>query len=260
MKKVLSIAGSDSSGGAGIQADIKTITMHGVFAMTAITALTAQNTLGVQDVFVVSENFMREQIKSVFTDIRPDAIKIGMIPTDSLVEVVAQELNFFQAKNIIVDPVMIATSGADLTNKNAVKKLTSLLFPMAELITPNIFESEILSEIKINSSEDMIKATKIINQKYGCKVLLKGGHSQNNSSDLLYTGDNLYWFHGEKINNPNTHGTGCTLSSAIASNIAKGQNLNLAIKNAKEYIANCIKAMLDLGSGRGPLNHMFNMK
>ena len=129
MKKVLSIAGSDSSGGAGIQADIKTITMHGVFAMTAITALTAQNTLGVQDVFVVSENFMREQIKSVFTDISPDAIKIGMIPTDSLVEVIAQELNFFQARNIVVDPVMIATSGADLTDKNAVKKLTSLLFP-----------------------------------------------------------------------------------------------------------------------------------
>ena len=194
MKTVLSIAGSDSSGGAGIQADIKTITMHNVFAMTAITALTAQNTLGVQKIFPVPADFLREQINSVFNDIFPDAIKIGMVADVNLVEVIAERLNFFFFFYIVLDPVMIATSGSELTSKNAIEKIIELLFPIADLITPNIFEGEILSGIKINSRDDMIKAAKIINQKYGCNVLLKGGHSEKNSDDLLYTKDNFCWF------------------------------------------------------------------
>ena len=257
MKTVLSIAGSDSSGGAGIQADIKTITMHNVFAMTAITALTAQNTLGVQKIFPVPADFLREQINSVFNDIFPDAIKIGMVADVDLVEVIAERLEFFGAKNIVLDPVMIATSGSELTTKKAIEKVIELLFPIADLITPNIFEGEILSGIKINSRDDMIKVAKIINQKYGCNVLLKGGHGEKNSDDLLYTKNSFCWFESEKINNLNTHGTGCTLSSSIAANLAKGQELKLAIKNAKTYVSDCIKAMLNFGHGRGPLNHMF---
>ena len=256
MKTVLSIAGSDSSGGAGIQADIKTITMHNVFAMTAITALTAQNTLGVQKIFPVPADFLCEQINSVFNDIFPNAIKIGMVSDVNLVEVIAERLKFFNAKNIVLDPVMIATSGSELTNKNAVGKLIELLFPIADLITPNIFEGEVLSGIKINSREDMFKAAKIINEKYGCNVLLKGGHSEKNSDDLLYMKDNFCWFEGEKINNLNTHGTGCTLSSSIAANLAKGQDLNLAVKNAKTYVSDCINAMLNLGLTEYDINKM----
>lgn len=260
MKTVLTIAGSDSSGGAGIQADIKTMTMNGVYAMSAITALTAQNTTGVSSIMEVSPEFLEQQIKAVFEDIRPDAIKIGMVSSVKLIEIIAKCLNFYNAKNIVLDPVMIATSGARLIDEKAILTLTKELLPIATIVTPNIPEAEVLSKITIKTPKDMITAAKAINENYNCAVLCKGGHNLNDANDLLYTNNNYKWFEGKHINNPNTHGTGCTLSSAIASNLAKGLDLDTSVKLAKEYISNALSAMLDLGKGSGPLNHAFSIK
>lgn len=259
MKTALTIAGSDSCGGAGIQADIKTMTANGVYAMSAITSLTAQNTVGVQGIFEVSPEFLSQQIDSIFTDIRPDAVKIGMVFAVKQIEVISEKLAYYKAENIVLDPVMVATSGSKLINDDAVDTLKKLLIPMADVVTPNIPESEILSGMKIESAEDMIKAAKHISEKYNCAVLCKGGHNLNDANDLLYRDGSYRWFNGKRINNPNTHGTGCTLSSAIASNLAKGYDLDTSVERAKAYISGALEAMLDLGSGSGPMNHAFNL-
>lgn len=260
IKTALTIAGSDSSGGAGIQADIKTMLANGVYGMSAITALTAQNTTGVEAISEVTPQFLRQQIDAVFTDIFPDAVKTGMVSNAELIGVIAERLSFYNAKNIVVDPVMIATSGSRLISEEAVDVLKEKLLPMARVITPNIPEAEALSGMRIEQKSDMEKAAGLIGKAYGCAVLLKGGHSINDANDLLYENGEMTWFAGVRIDNPNTHGTGCTLSSAIASNLAKGYDLKQSVQLAKEYISGALSAMLDLGKGSGPLHHGFALK
>lgn len=260
MKTALSIAGSDCSGGAGIQADIKTMTLNGVYAMSAVTALTAQNTLGVHGVSEVSTEFLKDQIDAVFEDIRPDAVKIGMIPSRAHIEIIAERLKHYGAENIVADPVMISTSGTRLMSCEAIECLTNTLLPLCELITPNIPEAEVLSEIKINTKADAEKAALKLWERLGCNVLIKGGHFADSSDDLLLCGGSLKWFKCSRIASSNTHGTGCTLSSAAAANLAKGFSLEEAVERAKEYITGAIAAGLDLGKGNGPLDHAFDIK
>ena len=260
MKTALTIAGSDSSGGAGIQADLKTMIANGVYAMTAITALTAQNTTGVQGLFEVTPEFLEQQIDSVFTDIRPDAVKIGMVSSVGLIESIAKKLKQYEAENIVVDPVMVATSGSRLISEDAIGALKELLLPMATVLTPNIPETEVLSGMEVKTANDMIAAAKYISETYHCAVLCKGGHQLNDANDLLYRNGDYKWFNGKRIDNPNTHGTGCTLSSAIASNLAKGYDLDTAVERAKAYISGALAAMLDLGQGSGPMDHGFDFR
>lgn len=257
MKTALTIAGSDSSGGAGIQADIKTMTANGVYAMSAITALTAQNTTGVQGIFEVSPDFLAQQLDSIFTDIRPDAVKIGMVSSTGLIEVIARKLREYRAENIVVDPVMVATSGAKLISDDAIAALKEHLLPLATVLTPNIPETEVLSGMAVRTPDDMVTAAKAISEQYRCAVLCKGGHQLNDANDLLWRDGTSKWFNGKRIDNPNTHGTGCTLSSAIASNLAKGYDLDTSVQKAKAYISGALGAMLDLGRGSGPMNHAF---
>ncbi len=257
MKTALTIAGSDSSGGAGIQADIKTMTANGVYAMSAITALTAQNTTGVQGIFEVTPAFLAMQLDSVFTDIRPDAVKIGMVSSSGLIETIAERLAFYRAENVVVDPVMVATSGSRLISDDAIDTLKARLLPMAAVLTPNIPEAEVLAGMAVSSPEDMMAAAEKIGREFGCAVLCKGGHDRNDANDLLYRDGDFKWFYGRRIDNPNTHGTGCTLSSAIASNLAKGMDLDAAVERAKAYISGALGAMLDLGHGAGPMDHAF---
>ncbi len=260
MKVVLSIAGSDSSGGAGIQADIKTIIANGCFAETAITALTAQNTLGVRDILNVTPEFLENELDAIFEDIRPDAIKIGMVSDKNLIKSIVKKLKQYNAKNIVVDPVMVATSGSKLLSDDAINTLINELIPLADIITPNIPEAEVLSGIKINNINDMERAIKIISKLGSKSVLLKGGHMINDANDLLYYNNELTWINGKRINNNNTHGTGCTLSSAIASNLAKDYDIVTSIKRSKYYLSNCLMQMLNLGSGSGPMDHGWNFK
>ena len=259
MKTALTIAGSDPSGGAGIEADIKTMTMNGVYAMSAITALTAQNTTGVRAIRESNPKFLKQQLDAVFEDIFPDSVKIGMVSSDGLISVIADRLKYYKAKNIVVDPVMVATSGSALIKKDAVAALTKELLPTATLITPNIPEAEVLSGLAVESKSDMLSAAKAIGDLYNCAVLVKGGHSINDASDLLYENGEYTWFEGKRIDNPNTHGTGCTLSSAIASNLAKGFTLTESVQRAKEYISGALLAQLDLGQGPGPMMHNFDL-
>ena len=260
MNTALTIAGSDSCGGAGIQADIKTMTANGVYAMSAITALTAQNTTGVSDIYEVSPEFLQAQLKAIFEDITPDAIKIGMVSSSDLIKTIAKSLKEYNGKNIVLDPVMVATSGAKLISDDAISTLKEYLIPLATVITPNIPEAEVLSNMEIHNEEEMIKAAAVISEKYDCAVLCKSGHSINDANDLLYRNGEYKWFYGKRINNPNTHGTGCTLSSAIASNLAKGRDLDTSVEKAKAYISGALSAMLDLGKGSGPMNHAFAIK
>ncbi len=260
MKTALTIAGSDSSGGAGIQADLKTMTVNGVFAMSAITALTAQNTTGVTGILDVTPAFLEQELDAVFTDIFPDAVKIGMVSSSALITVIARKLREYGARHIVVDPVMVATSGAKLLREDAIETLKEQLLPLAEVLTPNIPEAEILSGMKIESAADMETAARTIWEKYGCAVLCKGGHNLNDANDLLWRDGAGKWFRGTRIDNPNTHGTGCTLSSAIASNLAKGYSLDEAVEKAKTYISGALGAMLDLGHGSGPMDHAFDIK
>lgn len=276
MKTALTIAGSDSCGGAGIQADIKTMTMNGVYAMSAVTALTAQNTTGVTKIMEVTPDFLQAQLDAVITDIFPDAVKTGMVSSSALIKIIAQTIKKYSLKNLVVDPVMVATSGSKLISEEAIETLKSELLPLATVITPNIPEAECLLQdskipssdaaknLKITSSEEMESAAKKIHEMFGCAVLVKGGHNINDASDFLYGKDSQgkiisKWFMGKRINNPNTHGTGCTLSSAIASNLAKGESLETAVENAKTYISGALAAMLDLGKGSGPLMHNFKI-
>ena len=257
MKKVLIIAGSDTIGGAGLQADIKACTMNGVYAMTAITVLTAQNTMGVQSVLNVPGDFLKAQIDSVFEDIVPDAVKIGMVPSSDLYEVIAERLTYYEVKNVVVDPVMVCTSGFKVLDKKQIEVLTKKLFPISTVITPNLFEAEVLSGIKITNEKEMKSAAKKISFEYKCNVFLKGGHFQDTANDLLFYKDGKYEIlKSKKISNPNTHGTGCTLSSAIASNLAKGKSLLDSVKNAKNYVHSAIASNLNLGHRYGPIDHM----
>ena len=260
LRTALTIAGSDCSGGAGIQADMKTMTMNGVYAMSAITALTAQNTIGVRAIQESTPDFLKQQLDSVFEDIYPDAVKIGMVASSELIRVIADRLKFYNAKNVVVDPVMISTSGSALMKNDAIQILIEELLPISSLVTPNIPEAQVLSGMSIENKENMIDAAKKIGDSYHCAVLLKGGHSINDANDLLYTNGKMVWFEGKRIDNPNTHGTGCTLSSAIASNLAKGFPLEESVQRAKDYISSALAAMLDLGKGSGPMNHAFNLR
>lgn len=275
---VLTIAGSDPSGGAGIQADLKTMLAHGVYGMAAITALTAQNTTGVYGIFPVTGEFLEKQMDSVFSDIFPEAVKIGMLGNEELAVTVARVLKKYNPRHIVVDPVMVATSGAKLLDYESIELFKKELFSIAEVLTPNIPELEALTGIKIKSEIDFKNAAKELSEQCGCAVLAKGGHiiegspgkdpeeggekdsgkgSVNGkySSDLLCQKGEFQWFYGERIDNPNIHGSGCTLSSAIASNLAKGLGLTESVRLAKEYINTVISAMLDLGKGHGPMNH-----
>ena len=260
MRTALSIAGSDSCGGAGIQADIKTMTTNGVYAMSAITALTAQNTTGVSAIQEATPEFLKQQLDAVFEDIFPDAVKIGMVSSSELIRVIGDRLRYYHAKNVVVDPVMVATSGSKLISDDAVITLKEKLFPLATILTPNIPEAQVLAGMKIEDKEGMTLAAKKISEMYNCAVLCKGGHKLNDANDLLYANGNYQWFYGKKIPNPNTHGTGCTLSSAIASNLAKGFSLEESVKRAKDYISGALAAMLDIGKGPGPMKHNFDLK
>ena len=257
MNTALTIAGTDPSGGAGIQADLKTMTAHGVYAMSAVTALVAQNTTGVKSIAEVRPDFLAEQLDCVFTDIFPDAVKTGMVSGVALIEVIAGKLEEYGAKNLVVDPVMAATSGDRLISEDAVGALKSRLFPLAAVITPNIPEAELLTGRTIANAEDMEAAARAIYDACGCAVLCKGGHRRSDASDFLYAGGRGRWFRGRRVDNPNTHGTGCTLSAAIASNLALGRDLETAVERAKAYLSGALGAMLDLGRGSGPLDHTF---
>lgn len=260
MKKVLTIAGSDCSGGAGIQADLKTMLANGVYGMSVITALTAQNTTGVTSVKNTDPVFLRQQIDAVFEDIRPDSVKIGMVPDEELIRVIAERLSNYNAKNVVTDPVMVATSGAALSDNKSVSALVKELFPLSALVTPNIPEAEVLAGMKILSSSDMREACRNIYEKGGCSVLIKGGHGEDNADDILYHEGEFYEYGSERIDNENTHGTGCTLSSAIACNLAKGLSVPESVERAKKYVTGAIAAGLDIGHGRGPLDHGYDIK
>lgn len=255
MYKVLTIAGSDPSGGAGIQADLKTMAAHGVYGMSAITALTAQNTLGVRDILESTPEFLSQQLDCIFSDIFPDGVKIGMVANTGLIEVIAAKLKEYKAKNIVVDPVMIATSGSSLMDNSASQALKEVLIPLADIITPNISEAQALSGVDITGGDTMIAAVKAIADYYNGYILVKGGHSKDNADDLLYKNNQIQWIRGKRIDNPNTHGTGCTLSSAIACELAAGKDMITAVTDAKEYITVAIASGLNLGQGRGPLDH-----
>lgn len=260
MKTALTIAGSDCSGGAGIQADIKTMQANGVYAMSAITALTAQNTTGVKGIAQVSPEFMGEQLDAVFTDIYPDAVKIGMVPSGELIKVIAGKLKEYHARNIVVDTVMASTSGFSLSCKEAIEMMKRYIFPLADILTPNIPEAEVLTGMKVETEENMIEAAGRLSTDYNCAVLCKGGHQLTAADDLLCFEGQYQWFRGKRIDNRNTHGTGCTLSSAIASNLAKGYDIVTSVCRAKAYISKSLAAMLDLGKGNGPINHGFEIK
>lgn len=260
MKTALTIAGSDSSGGAGIQADLKTMLANGVYGMSAIAALTAQNTLGVTAIMNVTPEFLAQQLDSVFQDIFPDAVKIGMVSDKALIRTIAAKLKEYKPRHIVVDPVMVSTSGSRLLAEDAVEVLQQELLPLAEVITPNIPETEVLWGKTVDTPEKMEQAAAELAEKYGCSVLCKGGHKINDANDLLYCQGKSTWFAGEHIDNPNTHGTGCTLSSAIASNLAKGHALPESVEMAKAYISGALGAMLNLGKGSGPLNHGYMLR
>lgn len=260
MKTALTIAGTDPSGGAGIQADLKTMTVNGVYAMSAVTALVAQNTTGVKDILEVPPAFLEAQLDAVFTDIPPDAVKTGMVASAELIGVIAKKLRQYGAKRVVVDPVMVATSGDRLLREDAVDALKSQLLPLARVITPNIPEAELLSGLAVTSPAEMETAAKAIGEQYGCAVLLKGGHRVNDANDLLWQKSGKRWFQGRRVDNPNTHGTGCTLSSAIAANLAKGFSLEDSVERAKTYLSGALGAQLNLGHGSGPMDHAFDIR
>ncbi len=255
MKTVLTIAGSDCSGGAGIQADIKTMIMNGVYAMSAITALTAQNTTGVYGIQETSSEFLDNQLDCIFTDIFPDAVKIGMLSSSEIMRHVASKLRQYQARHIVLDPVMVSTSGHRLMNKDAEETLQKELFPLAEVITPNIPEAEALTGMQITDAASMENAARALYGTFHVSVLLKGGHCINDANDLLYANGHSTWIHGERVDNPNTHGTGCTLSSAIASNLARDFSLEASVRRSKQYLTDALKSQMNLGHGSGPLDH-----
>lgn len=260
MRTALTIAGSDCSGGAGIQADIKTMTAHGVYAMSVVTALTAQNTTGVEGISDIKEDFLELQLDCVFQDIFPDAVKTGMFSSAAAIRTVSGKLREYKARNIVVDPVMVSTSGTRLISDAATEILKAELFSLANVITPNIPEATVLSGIEILTDSDMVTAAALLYETYGCAVLVKGGHKIQDANDLLYIDGKAKWFQGIRLKNEHTHGTGCTLSSAIASNLAKGYPMEEAVNRAKIYISEALREVLDLGKGTHPLNHAFGIR
>ncbi|MHA6260894.1 bifunctional hydroxymethylpyrimidine kinase/phosphomethylpyrimidine kinase [Sporosarcina sp. CAU 1771] len=259
MKTALTIAGSDSVGGAGIQADIKAMSALGVFGMSVITAVTAQNTREVRSVQNIDLNIIRDQIEAVFDDIQVDAVKIGMLGNAETVQVVVESLRKYNPKHIVVDPVMISKGGHHLLQESAVKALIKELLPLASLITPNIPEAEVLVGKSVQTEDEMYKACIQLKEMGPSAVLIKGGHLSGDSNDLYYDGENFHWLTSKRIETKNTHGTGCTLSSAIAANLAKGKTMFEAVSEAKVYITTAITHSLALGSGHGPTNHFHDL-
>lgn len=258
MKKVLTIAGTDPTGGAGAQADLKTFAAHKMYGMSVITALVAQNTQGVYATVESTPEFVAQQMDAVFTDIVPDAVKIGMVSNKEIIKIIAQKLKEYQVKKLVVDPVMVATSGGKLLEDDAIETLKKEFFPIATVITPNIPETEILCGHTITAAKDMETAAEKLSQEFHCAVMCKGGHLVETANDYLYEeGIGGQWLKGTRIDNPNTHGTGCTLSSAIACELAEGHPLPEAVALAKEYLTGALAAQLNLGKGSGPLDHMY---
>ena len=260
MKKILTIAGSDPSGGAGIQADIKTITVHGLYACAVITSLTAQNTRGVYGIRDVEPDFVAAQLDSVFSDIYPDAVKIGMVSGEGILEVILNKLRQYRPSHIIIDPVMVSTSGRELLSYRARKLMEEELLPMGTLITPNLPEAQTLTGLSVQTEADMEEAAERLALRTGNAVLIKGGHREGEAADILFCGGKVSRFVSPRIENPNTHGTGCTLSSSIACHMAEGNDMEESIRKAKEYLNGALEAMLDLGKGNGPLNHMYAIR
>lgn len=259
MKSCLSIAGSDSVGGAGIQADIKTMTALGVYGMTAIASLTAQNTTGVNSIIEVSRDFLADQLEMIINDIFPDAVKTGCISSPTLIMEVVQKIKKYKLKNIVVDPVIYSKSGVKLIKDKAIDIMKKELLSLSNLITPNILELEIISDTKIKNIDDIISASKKTYEKYGCAVLCKGGHGINDGEDFLYNENGIKWFKTKKIETNNLHGTGCTLSSGIASYLALGFTMEESIWKAKEFLTGCLENAVKLGKGFGPVNHCFKI-
>ena len=259
MKNLLTIAGSDSSGGAGIQADLKTFAALGTYGMSVITAVTAQNTCGVTMVQNIDLKVVEAQITAIFDDIRVDAVKIGMLSDKEIIKIIAQKLRFYQPPIIVVDPVMVSKSGFQLLAPDACETLIKELLPLATLVTPNLPEATVIVGYKVSNKDDMLKAAKDIITLGAKNVLMKGGHLQESADDLLYDGREATWFTGERINTKNTHGTGCTLSSALAANLALGLSLPEAVRKSKEYITIAINNALNIGSGCGPTHHFFDL-
>lgn len=255
MIPVLTIAGSDSSGGAGIQADLKTMTAHRAYGMSVICALTAQNTTGVTGILNIPPDFITAQMDAVFTDIPPRATKLGMLSSSEIIRTVAAGLKKYAAPNIVVDPVMVAESGAKLLADDAAQALITELLPLANIITPNLYEAQILSGQTITTREDMSAAAKNLAALTPAAIIIKGGHLEGDATDLLYWQGEEHWFSAPRIANPNSHGTGCTLSSAIACRLAAGHTIPEAVELAKAYLTDALAANLDLGHGKGPLNH-----
>ncbi len=258
MKKLLTIAGSDCSGGAGIQADLKTFAAHHVYGMSAITALTAQNTLGVQAIHEAPVPFVEQELDSIFQDIVPDAVKIGMVSSAPLIQAIAAKLRQYAVQRLVVDPVMVSTSGSRLLAPEAQEALERELLPLATVITPNIPEAIALTGMDIHTPEEMILAARHLARKFpGVAILIKGGHAVNDANDLLVEGEKEEWFPGKRVETSNTHGTGCTLSSAIAANLALEYPLSQAIRRAKEYIVGALSHDPHLGQGQGPMDHLW---
>lgn len=258
MKKVLSIAGSDCSGGAGIQADLKTFSAHGVFGMTVITSVVAENTCRVIEYQDVRPDIIAKQIDAVFEDIPPDAVKVGMLPNRDAMRIVADRLREWQAKNVVIDPVMYAKNGCELMDSGAIDALIANVIPLADVLTPNVPEAERICGMRIQSRDDMIEAAHSIHN-IGCgSVIIKGGHSDGDAADILFDGNEVYCFTSPRINTKNTHGTGCTFSSAIAANLAKEYSVNESVGLAKDYITAAIEHSLEIGQGHGPTNHFYN--
>ncbi|MCI6260658.1 MAG: bifunctional hydroxymethylpyrimidine kinase/phosphomethylpyrimidine kinase [Pyramidobacter sp.] len=258
--KVLTIAGSDCSGGAGVQADLKTMAAHKVYGMSAITALTAQNTTGVFGVLEASPEFVAQQIDCVFDDIRPDAVKIGMVSSAAIISAIAARLKAFGARNIVVDPVMVATSGSRLLDEDATGALRGELLPLGTVITPNIPEAETLCGFAIADHDDMERAARRLAAGLGGAVLIKGGHLTDCADDLLFSEGRPVWLNSPRLDNHNTHGTGCTLSSAIACNLAVGRSVEESVRRAKAYVTGALRAGLNLGRGPGPLDHAWAVR
>ncbi len=260
MKTVLTIAGSDCSGGAGIQADLKTITVHGLYGESVITALTAQNTMGVTDVMPVPPKFLEKQLSCIFSDIVPDAVKIGMIPGIEQMQVICDCFQKYYPKHVVIDTVMVSTSGRNLMEPEAVEYYKKHLLPLADIYTPHIPETELLTARSIKTREERLAAAKELSKQYPGAVLLKGGHAGKHADDLLFIQGREIWFPQKHIENSNTHGTGCTLSSAIACGLAKGLGIEESVRRAKEYITGAIADGMNLGKGNGPLNHMYQIQ
>ena len=255
MKAVLSIAGTDPTGGAGLHADLKTFEAHGVYGMGAITAIVAQNTLGVTAVEPASAAIVRAQLDAVFVDITPDAVKIGMLPNADAITAVAGALIVWKARNVVIDTVMVSSSGHRLLDAGAEQDLARALFPLARVITPNIPEAEVLTGIAITSRDDMLAAAQALSALTDAAILLKGGHLEDRADDLLLLDGNASWFSAPRVDTRHTHGTGCTLSAAIASNLARGLSIPEAVARAKAYVTRAILYAPRLGKGKGPLLH-----